>query len=219
MKWKPLWVVLLGMLILGTTAGDAVATTFEDQQEPLGGVGLGSIIDTRFSGSAVIGTSRYPIYIPPLQRYLVYQRVRHGGRGEFVLKVYRLPVFGYDALIVFPDGMKVYPYSASGMSYKGRVGIAYHFRKSGWFVWNVKLTIPVEFTSGRGIRAVVTFGGSPEVLIGGPLASLVNGEKPKLFSALKALIRGQVTRSNVITIVAFALASGANVDVLVFREE
>jgi len=98
------------------------------------------------------------------------------------------------------------------------VGIAHHFRKGGWFVWKVQLKLPVKFTAGRGLHAVLSFGGSLEVLIGGPMASLVNGEKPKLFTALNALLGGQITKSNVITIVAFALALGANADVLVFKE-
>ena len=50
------------------------------------------------------------------------------------------------------------------------------------------------------------------------IASLINGEKPKIFTALVQLLRGQVTKSNVITVVAFAMASGANIDVLVFKE-
>ena len=219
MKWKALLAVLLGLLMVGVTAGSAMATPIHDQPRPQGGVGAGSIIDTRFSGEGVISTSTYPIYVPQLARYLVYQRVRHGGKGEFTLKAYRLPIFGYDSLIVFPQGMRVYPHSAKGMDYEGKVGIAYHFRKSGWFVWRAKLNLPVEFTAGKGLHAVVSIGGSPEVLIGGPLVSLVNGEKPKLFTALKGLVEGQVTRSNVITVVAFAIASGANIDVLVFKEE
>ncbi|WP_143597819.1 hypothetical protein [Thermococcus thioreducens] len=217
-KWKGLLAVLLGLLMVGVTAGSAMATPINDTHNPQGGIGGGSIIDTRFIGSGVISTSTYPIYIPKLQRYLVYQKVRHGSSGYFTLSVYRIPVFGYDTLIVFPENMKVYPSRATGMEYEGKVGIAYHFRKGGWFVWKAQLKLPVKFTAGKGLHAVLSFGGSPEVLIGGPIASLVNGEKPKLFTALKALLRGQITRSNVITIIAFALASGANADVLVFKE-
>ncbi|WP_297503390.1 hypothetical protein [Thermococcus sp.] len=218
MKLKLLFAVLLGLLMIGVTAGSAAAAPIHNQPAPQGGVGAGSVIDTRFEGNGVISTSTYPIYLPQLQRWLVYQKVRHGSEGYFKLTVYRIPVFGYDTLIAFPDGMKVYTNKASGMKYEGKVGIAYHFRKSGWFVWKIQLKLPVKFTAGRGHHAVISVGGSPEVLIGGPVASLVNGEKPKLFTALKGLLSGQITKSNVISIVAFALASGANVDVLVFNE-
>ena len=84
-----------------------------------GGVGAGSVIDTRFSGSGVISTSTYPIFIPQFQRYLVYQKARHGSSGYFTLSVYRIPVFGYDILIVFLENMKVYPSEATGMD-KGK---------------------------------------------------------------------------------------------------
>lgn len=218
MRWQGLIAVLLGLLMVGVTAGSVMAAPINDMYNPHGGIGVGSIIDTRFIGPGVISTSTYSIYIPQFQRYLVYQKVRHGSSGYFTLSVYRIPIFGYDTLIVFPENMKVYPSGAAGMEYKGKVGIAYHFRKDGWFVWKAQLKLPVKFTAGRGLHAVLSFGGSPEVLIGGPLASIVNGEKPKLFTALKALLRGQITKSNVITIVAFALASGANADVLVFKE-
>ncbi|AEH24587.1 hypothetical protein PYCH_09020 [Pyrococcus yayanosii CH1] len=98
--------------------------------------------------------------------------------------MYRIPVFGYDALIVFPENM-VYPNRPTGMEYEGKVGIAYHFRKGGWFVWKVQLKLPVKFTAGRGHHVVLSFGGSPEVLTGGPVASLVNGENQSFLQHLK----------------------------------
>jgi len=82
--------------------------------KPLGGFGLGSIIDTKFTGHAVTSTSIYPLYIPQLYRYLTYQKVIHNEYGKFHIEVYRIPVFGYDTLVIFPPGMKVYPNKASG---------------------------------------------------------------------------------------------------------
>ncbi len=80
-KWKPLFALLLGLLMVGVTAGSAAAAPIHNQPAPQGGVGAGSVIDTRFEGNGVISTSTYPIYIPQLQRWLVYQKGRHGSEG------------------------------------------------------------------------------------------------------------------------------------------
>ncbi|WP_158306787.1 hypothetical protein [Pyrococcus yayanosii] len=57
MKWRPLVAVLLGLLMVGVTAGSAMAAPINDTYSSHGGIGAGSIIDTRFIGSGVLSTS------------------------------------------------------------------------------------------------------------------------------------------------------------------
>ncbi len=219
MRWKPLFAVLLGLLMVGVTAGSAAAAPIHNQPKPQGRIGLGSIIDTKFVGPGVVYTRDMPIYIPEFERNMVLQVVRHEAKANFTVRVYRIPLMGYDVLIFFPDHLTVYPNKAKGMEYKGRVHGAYHFKKGGWFVWKVNLKLPVKFTSGKGWHTVVTFGGSSGALLGPILGAITQGDKPKVAKAVANLIKGQITRSNVLTVVAFALASGANVDLLAYKEE
>lgn len=44
MKWKPLVVVLIGLLLFGATAGNAAAAPISDMPRPQHNIGLGSVI-------------------------------------------------------------------------------------------------------------------------------------------------------------------------------
>lgn len=180
--------------------------------ETEGGIGLGSIIDTSLSGSGVLNSGT--IWIPyPVSRWLRLYEVRHDGSGQLNVDIYRLPIGSYEIGVIFPNGMTVYPYSATGATYVGTwlSGYnSYHFKKDGWFVSTVHLQVPVKFNAGYGTHGIITVGGSSMGVLGGFFAGAS--------SVLEYLIAGSVGAGSIATIITAAAVSGANVDLLYFNE-
>jgi hypothetical protein len=93
-KWKPLLAVLLGLLMVGVTAGNAAAVPIHNQPKPQHSIGLGTVVFTRFKGNAVISEGR--IWVPGTSFYIKTYKVRHNGKGSLQVSVFKwVPVGGY----------------------------------------------------------------------------------------------------------------------------
>jgi len=177
-----------------------------------GGIGLGSYMDATLSGSGVIDSTTIFI-LPPVSKTLRYYNVEHDGSGSFNVDLYRIPIGSYDLGVIFPDGMTVSPDDATGAEYVGEWVSdfnSYHFQKDGWFVGTIHLKVPVEFDAGNGVHGIITAGGGNIGVIGGFVGGLT--------ASIEYVLAGVIGTSAIAALIAAAVISGANIDVIYFNE-
>ena len=84
MKWRPLFAVLLGLLMVGVTTGSAAAKPINVLPEPQHNIGLGTVVFTWLKGDAVISEGH--TWVPGISAYVKTYKVRHNGRGQFTCR-------------------------------------------------------------------------------------------------------------------------------------
>jgi hypothetical protein len=101
-KWKPLMAVLLGLLMIGVTAGSAMAAPIHSLPKPQHSIGLGTVVFTWLKGNAVISESR--TWVPGISAYVKTYKVKHNGRGAISVSVFKwIPAGGYLTMTIMPD--------------------------------------------------------------------------------------------------------------------
>lgn len=168
-KWKPLVVVLIGLLLFGATAGNAAAAPISDMPRPQHNIGLGSVIMSWLVSydNAIISKNRE--YHGGLG-YMWHYKVRHGRRGELKISVFKyVPLFGYSTYTILPD-MTVYENTFYGENFKLKSvethripGVGLRFKTietsySSWISSGGWWTIDLKFDAGYGRHGIVTFG-------------------------------------------------------------
>ncbi|NJE61853.1 hypothetical protein [Thermococcus sp. 21S7] len=170
MKWKPLMAVLLGLLMVGVTAGSAIAMPIQKEPiKPRHNIGLGSVLMSWLVSydNAIISKNRE--YHGRLG-YVWHYKVRHGKRGRLSISVFKyVPLFGYSTYTILPD-MTIYKDTFGGKNFKlksiksHRVpGTGIRFKTietsySSWLSAGGWWEIGLKFDAGYGRHGIVTFG-------------------------------------------------------------
>ncbi|QDA30431.1 hypothetical protein FH039_00745 [Thermococcus indicus] len=225
--------VLLGLLLLGVTAGSAIAMPVRMEPiRPQSGIGLGSYVSISIKGS---NADHYSLPISGGLRKLDVWRISRNRWYTVEVKYYRIPLSGqYQFAVILPesavvnlndatdlDGKKILSNEYKKVEYLGPwIGDkknTFHFKKEGWLTWKVGVRIPAKFTK-RGWTIVGTLGTS--------MSSF--GDTTKLaasFYGIKKLVESLGTKftlsalknlalkSNLAGLVASIIETGVNADI------
>ena len=228
MRWKSLFAVLLGLLMVGVTTGSAAAKPINVLPEPRHNIGLGSVIMSWLGSydNAIISKNRE--YHGGLG-YMWHYKVRHNGRGWLHVSVFKyVPLFGYTTYTILPD-MTLYRDSFYGNHFKLKSiethripGTNIRFKTietsySAWFSFGGWWGIDLKFDAGYGRHGIVTFGMSNlDNFIVTFLGKLGAGKwVDKLIDFVS---RGSLSSLADALSVITVFASGINVDAVYFTE-
>ena len=187
MKWKPLLAVLLGLLMVGVTAGGAMAISWhgthkklhEKPQKPASW-GLTAQITTivKVNGQEYKHPQQF-------ENYRVYI-VPKNEKGSFKVAIGRFPIGTYHVKIATNKGFKIYPSKVKSLGseeweYQGiRYNAGYPFYEfstphHGWWA-SSSFEVPVEFNEKTGVLVYGYLGGDPvEAAISGGLGGTIGG--------------------------------------------
>ncbi len=219
MRWKPLFAVLLGLLMIGVTAGGAMAVSWyvtpekapKNPQKPASW-GLTAQLTTivKVNGQEY----RHP---QQFDNYRVYV-VPKNSKGSFKIAIGRFPIGTYHVKIATNKGFKIYPSMVKSLGseeweYQGvRYNAGYPFYEfstphHGWWA-SSSFEVPVEFNKKTGILVYGYIGGDPvETAIAGGLGGTIGGilaaglELPSAVGALLGAIAGTEFSIDVFVIV------------------
>jgi len=224
-KWKPLFAVLLGLLMVGVTAGSAAAAPIHNQPEPKDIVGLGAAISTSLTGSGVIlgNTNCWIPKVGSIREYVVL----HNGMGYIHVSVSKwVPFGGYYTATIFPD-MTTYEDGFHGRHFKrdyihtytvdGHTFKVLTAEYSSWFSFGGWWEQKVKFDAGYGAHGIVTIGYTNWPWIQNFLAVLGVGKVASWAGKklLQFVVEGSV--DSLADAVGYLL-TGADVDAAVFWE-
>ena len=187
MKWKSLFAVLLGLLMVGVTAGGAMAISWhvpsrnihKNPQKPASW-GLTAQVTT------IVKVNGHE-YVHPQQfeNYRVYV-VPKNSKGSFKVAIGRFPIGTYHVKIATNKGFKIYPSRVKSLGseeweYQGvRYNAGYPFYEfstphHGWWA-SSSFEVPVEFNEKTGVLVYGYMGGDPvEAAIAGGLGGTIGG--------------------------------------------
>ncbi|WP_145955312.1 hypothetical protein [Thermococcus henrietii] len=223
-----MFAVLLGLLMIGVTAGSAAAMPIHNQPRPKHHIGLGSVVMSWLGSydNAIISKNRE--YDGGLG-YVWHYKVRHNGRGWLHISVFKyVPLFGYTTYTILPD-MTLYKNTFYGNHFKLKSiethripGTSIRFKTietsySAWFSFGGWWGIDLKFDAGYGRHGIVTFGMSNlDNFIATFLGKLGAGKwADKLINFVsKGSLSSLADALSVITV----FASGINVDAVYFTE-
>jgi len=219
MKWKPLFAVLLGLLMVGVTAGSAAAAPIHNQPAPQHHVGLGTVVFTWLKGDAVIDEGK--IWVPSASAYIKTYKVRHNGYGAIHVSVFKwIPLGGYFTAAIMPD---MTTYSFYGEHFRRNSvnthDIAGHRFKvvtaeySSWFSFGGWWEQEVKFDAGYGNHGILVVGYTNWPWLGNFLGAIGTGAAGK--ALLKFIFEGS---ADALGTVITALLSGVDVDGAIFTE-
>ncbi len=223
MRWKPLFAVLLGLLMVGVTAGGAVAAPIHTQPAPQHNIGLGTVVFTWLKGDAVISEGH--TWVPGISAYVKTYKVRHNGMGAIHVSVFKwIPLGGYVTMTVMPDMATynfygehfkrdyIHSYEVAGHRFK--MLVAHYdswFSLGGWWEQEVK------FNAGYGRHGIITVGVTEWPILDSLLEKI--GVKGKLTKAGKRLLDFITDGSGDALANAISwLLSGLNIDAAIFTE-
>ncbi|MCD6372241.1 MAG: hypothetical protein J7L37_01625 [Thermococcus sp.] len=187
MRWKPLLAVLLGLLMVGVTAGGAMAISWQTNSEKAhrnsyepAGWGLTAQVTTIVK---VDGQE----YKHPQQfdNYRIYT-VPKNSKGSFKIVIGRFPIGTYHVKIATNKGFNIYPSRVKSLGsedweYQGlRYNAGYPFYEfstphHGWWA-SSSFEVPVEFNERTGILVYGYMGGDPvESAISAGLGGTIGG--------------------------------------------
>ena len=230
-KWKGFVAVLLGLLMVGVTAGSAAAAPTHNQPAPQHNIGLGSVIMSWLGSydNAIISKNRE--YHSGLE-YIWHYKVRHNGRGWLHVSVFKyVPLFGYITYTILPD-MTLYKDTFYGNHFKLKSiethkipGTNIRFKTietsySAWFSFGGWWGIDLKFDAGYGTHGIVTFGMSNlDNFIIGFLSKLSKvGDGKWADKLIDFVSKGSLSSLADALSVITAFASGINVDAVYFTE-
>lgn len=217
MKWKRLAAVLLGLLMISMTVGNAMAAPVQGGSiKPNDAIGLGAYIKTTIYGPVV---EEKTLSLPPtsLLTKVKYYKVRHNQLGGIRVKIYRLiPLTKYAVAFYTPPNLKVWTTALSGahlvsVENKGNYKLITVETNSRF---TADITMGITFNSGYGAHGILVIGHMSTSVLQGYLMSLVGAG---------GVIGGFVATgstallSQVVGIILL-LASGASLDALIYEE-
>ncbi|MCD6523416.1 MAG: hypothetical protein J7K48_00210 [Thermococcus sp.] len=185
--------VLLGLLMVGVTAGGASARPISNQPKPQHSLGLGVVLFTWLKGDAVISEGR--TWVPGISAYVKKYKVRHDEMGTIKVSVFKwVPLGGYATITFMPD-MTTYKFhgehfkrdsinSYDVAGYRFKVLIARYdswLSLGGWWEQDVK------FDAGYGMHGIITVGMTEWPIVDTLLEKI--GVKGKLTNAGKKLLK------------------------------
>ncbi len=228
MKWKPLLAALLGLLMVGVTAGSAAASPQDGHVTPTSGLGLGSYVSM-----SIKNAKHYSISLNGPARVLDVWKVQRNKWYTVEIKYYRIPLSGqYQFAVVFPesaqvnlrdaidlDGKKILSDEYKKVEYLGPwLGRnSFHFKKEGWLTWKVGVRLPTKFTK-KGWTIIGTVGTSMSSFgDSGKLIASFYGIK-KLVESLGtkftlSALKNLALRSNFVGFIATIIETGVNADI------
>jgi len=222
-KWKPLFAVLLELLMVGVTAGSAAAAPIHNQPKPQHSIGLGVVLFTWLKGDAVISEGH--TWVPGISAYVKTYKVRHNGYGAIEVSVFKwIPLGGYVTMTLMPDMTtynfygehfkKDYIHSYNIAGHRFKVLVAHYdswFSLGGWWEQEVK------FNAGYGTHGVITVGMTEWPILDSLLEKI--GVKGKLTSAGKKLLNfiSDGSTDALADAITFLL-SGLDIDAAIFTE-
>ncbi|WP_175059502.1 hypothetical protein [Thermococcus sp. 2319x1] len=225
MKWKPLMAVLLGLLMLGVTEGNALAVPIQKEHiKPQNHIGLGSIVMTRLDSMRGAIISKHRQYIGSVG-YAWYYKVKHNGDGYLDVSVFKwIPLGGYTTAVIMPDmttgsfyGFKfkldsINTHSVLGHRFKIVVAEYSEWASiGGWW------TLDVKFNAGYGRHGIVTIGFTSWPWFSEFLGAI--GVTGAIKEGGKQLLKFISTGSaNALSSAIALLLSGVNIDALIFEE-
>jgi len=160
-KWKGLLAVLLGLLMVGVTAGSAMAipSIYNEQQEisrdiQPQSVTPGAALEVYLDGSGIQDKRIIHLIFFAYKHY----KVKHGSKLSLVVGIGKLPIGGYRVWIGVPSGVTLYPneveWEWNEVKYEGTTkkwGKPFHkfkIENSGWAMSAFK--VPVKLSRGKG---------------------------------------------------------------------
>ncbi|WP_456443400.1 hypothetical protein [Thermococcus sp.] len=223
MKLKPLFAVLLGLLMVGVTAGSAAATPIHNQPAPQHNIGLGTVIFTWLKGDAIISEGH--TWVPGTSAYVKTYKVRHNGYGAIHVSVFKwIPLGGYVTMTVMPDMTTynfygehfkrdyIHSYEVAGHSFKVLVA---HY--DSWLSFGGWWEQEVKFNAGYGRHGIITVGMTEWPILDSLLERI--GVKGKLTKAGKRLLDFVSNGSgDALADTIDLLLSGLNIDAAIFTE-
>ncbi|MPW38192.1 hypothetical protein GBV73_00470 [Thermococcus sp. 101 C5] len=154
MKWKLLFAVLLGLLMVGVTAGSAMATPSIPRDIEPQSVTPGAALEAYLTGNGIQNSRIIHLIFFAYKHY----KVEHGSKLSMVIGIGKLPIGGYRVWIGTPSGVTVYPNEVDWMwneaRYEGTTkkwGKTFHkfkIENSGWTMSSFK--VPMKFSKGKG---------------------------------------------------------------------
>ncbi|WP_456443663.1 hypothetical protein [Thermococcus sp.] len=221
MKWKPLFAVLLGLLMVGVTAGSAAATPIHNQPKPEHNIGLGTVIFTWLKGDAIISEGH--TWVPGISAYVKTYKVRHNGMGTIHVSVFKwIPLGGYFTAAIMPD-MTTYEEGFQGDHFKrdyirthtvdGHTFKVLTAEYSSWFSFGGWWEQEVKFDAGYGTHGILVIGYNNWPWLGNFLGAIGAGAAGK--ALLKFIFEGS---ADALGTVITALLSGVDVDGAIFTE-
>ncbi|ASJ12660.1 hypothetical protein [Thermococcus thioreducens] len=226
MRCKPLVAVLLGLLMVGVTAGSAMAMSVQKEPiKPQNNIGLGSVVMTRLdSGSGAI-ISKHRQYIGTGAGYAWYYKVKHNGDGYLDVSVFKwIPLGGYTTAVIMPDMTtgSFYGYKFKLDSINTHSVLGHRFKivvaeYSEWISIGGWWTLDVKFNAGYGRHGIVTIGFTSWPWFSEFLGAI--GVTGAIKEGGKQLLKFISTGSaNALSSAIALLLSGANIDALIFEE-
>lgn len=226
MKWKSLMAVLIGLLMVGTTAGGVMATSVQKGHiKPQNQVGLGSIIMTRLESRNGAIIEKHRQYIGTGAGYAWYYKVKHNGEGYLDVSVFKwIPFGGYRTVTIMPDmttgefsGNKfklnsINTYSVLGKRFK--VVVAEY---TEWLSFGGWWDLHIKFNAGYGKHGIITFGSTEWPLLKDILDDLgVSYGASQVAKKITKFVVGGSTDS--LGAIVGLLVSGINIDAAIFEE-
>ncbi|WP_245612561.1 hypothetical protein [Palaeococcus ferrophilus] len=229
MKWKPLMAIFLALMMVGVTAGSAMAMPFlRKHVKPESGVGFGSYVSM-----SIVGATHYSVPLHGPLRKIDVWKVQRGRYYTVEVKYYRIPLSGqYQFAVIFPesaqvnlkeatdlDGKRILSNEYKKVEYLGPwlMKNSFHFKKEGWLTWKVGVRLPTRFTR-KGWTVIGTIGTSMSSFgDAGKLAFSFYGIKKLVESlgttfSLSALKRLALS-SNFIGLIVTIIETGVNADI------
>ncbi|WP_010479200.1 hypothetical protein [Thermococcus zilligii] len=223
MRWKPLFAVLLGLLMVDITAGSAVAAPIPTQPAPEHNIGLGTVVFTWLKGDAVISEGR--AWVPGVSPYVKTYQVKHNGRGSISVSVFKwVPLGGYFTAVIMPD-MTTYNFYGERFklnSISTHEVAGYRFKVltaeySSWFSFGGWWEQEVKFDAGYGTHGMLVIGYNSWPWLANFLAAIGVGKVAS--EAGKKLLQFIVEGSaEGLASVIGALLTGVSIDVALFTE-
>ncbi len=218
-----MFAVLLGLLMVGVTAGSAAATPIHNQPKPQHNIGLGTVIFTWLKGDAIISEGH--TWVPGTSAYVKTYKVRHNGMGAIHVSVFKwIPLGGYFTAAIMPD---MTTYNFYGEHFK-RDSISTHevaghrFKiltagYSSWFSFGGWWEQEVKFDAGYGRHGILVIGYNNWPWFKNFLAAIGVGKVAS--EAGKKLLRF-ITEGSVegLASVIGALLTGVDIDMALFTE-
>ncbi|HIP88591.1 MAG TPA: hypothetical protein EYH24_01150 [Thermococcus paralvinellae] len=210
--------VLLGLLMVGVTAGSALAVPIQKGPiKPDDAIGIDTYIKTTLYGHrAVVSEITIPLHPIIFITKVLYYRVRHNELGGIAVKIYRIiPLTKYAVAFYVPSNLKVWTSSLNGahlinVEDKGRYK-AITVETNSRFTSNIRMGI--TFNSGYGKHGIL--------VIGHMSASVLQSYIMSLASA-GGIIGGFVATGTTALLseaigMILTLASGASLDALIYE--
>lgn len=211
--------VLLGLLMIGVTAGSAMAAPMQKEPiTPKDAIGIGAYIKTTLYGfSAIVEAKSISLPPPSILTRVRYYKVRHNELGGIHVKIYLLvPLTKYAVAFYVPSNLKVWTNSLSGahlvnVENKGSYKVITVETNSRF---TADITMGTTFSSGYGKHGILVIGAMSTSVLQSYVMSLVSAG---------GIIGGFVATGTTALLseavgIILTLASGASLDALIYEE-